>query len=315
MQSRNRFGLTALFCATMLLGGVASASGIRIPESRDRAVEFVGFVNPHNLHLRPLVLPGLPTAEFKQLSYDEATGARTLLVKLPPGWKQPPGYHSADVEMFVVEGGLRFGDKPLGRYSYAYYPAGYAHSYGTEEGATVLQFWSGAPDYVASTRSKPGTRTQAAIDGLAYHDVPTKGPKSLPKFRDEPVMENSPVHVKLLRHDEATGQKTWIMTSPGGYPVMSGEGDLPLWASSASWEEGYLLAGDMTIAECLPEGQVAGTYAPNGYFFRPAGIKHGGLSHYSDTFSVWLYRSGPGHWLTYDNACVEPSAATGGAAR
>ena len=302
-----------LMCGALLLGTGALADDIRIPESRDRSAEFVGFVQPHNLHFRPLVLPGLHTVEFKQLSFDEKTGARTILVKLPPGWRQPPGYHSTDLEMFVVEGGVRIGDRPVGRYSYAYYPAGYSHSFGTEEGATVLQFWGGAPDYVASAKSKPGTNSNGAVDGLLYHDVPTSGPESLPKFRNEPVMENSPVHVKLLRLDEVTGQKTWIVTSPGGYPVMSGEGDLPLWSSSASWQEGFLLAGDMTIAECLPEGQVAGAYDPNGYFFRPAGIKHGGLSQFSDTFSVWLYRTGPDHWVTYYNSCEEPpTAAKGG---
>jgi hypothetical protein len=313
MQTRNPFRAAPLLCAAVLCCTAAFAGDIRIPQSRDRSAEFVGFVQPHNLHFRPLVLPGLQTAEFKQLSFDEKTGARTLLVKLPPGWKQPPGYHSADVEMFVVEGGIRIGERPVGRYSYAYYPAGYSHGFSTEQGATVLQFWSGAPDYVASAKSRPGTRTADAIDGLLYNDVPDKGPGSLPKFRDEPVMENSPMHVKLLRLDEGTGQKTWIVTAPGGYPVMSGEGELPLWSSSASWQEGFLLAGDMTVAECLPEGQVAGAYSPNGYFFRPAGIKHGGLSQFSDTFSVWLYRTGPGHWVTYDNTCAEPSAIAKGA--
>ena len=123
-------------------------------------------------------------------------------------------------------------------------------------------------------------------------------------------MKNSPVHVKVLRLDKGSGQMTWIATSPGGYPIMSGEGDLPPWSSSASWQEGFLIAGDMTIAECLPEGQVAGTYAPNGYFFRPAGAKHGGLSQFSDSFSVWLYRAGPGHWVTYDSTCTEPSGSS-----
>ena len=94
---------------------------------------------------------------------------------------------------------------------------------------------------------------------------------------------------------------------------MSGEGDLPRWSSSRSWQEGFLLAGDMTIAECLPEGQVAGAYAPNGYFFRPAGIANGGLTKYSETYSVWLYRTGPGHWETYRNNCQEPAQGQGGA--
>lgn len=312
MPTSNRLASGLSLCGALLLSTTALAQDIRIPQSRDRSTEFVGFVQPHTLHLRPLTFPGLPGAEFKQLSFDERTGARTILAKLPPGWKQAPGYHSADLEMFVVEGGISVADKPMGRYAYAYYPAGYAHSFGSAGGATVLMFWSGAPDYVPSAKSRPGTDMAGAIDGLLYNDVPTTVPGSLPKFRDEPVMQNSPIQVKLLRLDAKSGQKTWIATTPGGYPVMSGEGDLPLWASSRSWQEGFLLAGDMTVAECLPQGQVAGTYAPNGYFFRPAGIAHGGLSQYSDTFAVWLYRTGPGHWETYRNTCEEPSEAKGG---
>ena len=311
ISNRLRSGLS--LCGALLICTTAFAQDVRIPQSRDRSTEFVGFVQPHTLHLRPLTFAGLPGAEFKQLSFDEKTGARTILAKLPPGWTQPPGYHSADLEMFVVDGGISIGNKPMGRYAYAYYPAGYAHSFSTQEGATVLQFWSGAPDYVRSANSRSGMNAASAVDGLRYNDVPTNGPSSLPKFRNEPIMKNSPVHVKLLRLDGKSGQKTWIVTTPGGYPVMSGEGELPLWGSSRSWQEGFLLAGDMTIAECLPQGQVAGTYTPNGYFFRPAGVAHGGLSQYSDTFAVWLYRTGPGHWVTYRNSCIEPSQATGGA--
>ncbi len=300
---------------TLLCCTAAVAQDIRIPQSRDRSTQFVGFVLPDTLHLRPLIFPGLPVAEFKQLSFDEKTGARTILAKLPAGWKQPLGYHSADLEMLVVEGGINIGSKPMGLYSYAYYPAGYAHSFSTSGGATVLEFWSAAPDYVPNANSRPGTDSANAIDGVLYNDVPTNGPSSLPKFRNEPVMKNSPIQVKLLRLDKSSGQKTFIVTTPGGYPVMSGEGGLPLWSASRSWQEGFLLAGDMTIAECLPAGQVAGRYAPNGYFFRPAGIAHGGLSQFSETFAVWLYRTGPGHWETYRNTCAEPSAQRKGDAK
>lgn len=312
MLTRMRLELCLFVCVTLLGPTWAFAQDFRIPESRDRSSEFVGFVQPDHLYWRPLSLSGVPAAEFKQLSFDDKTGARTLLVKLPPGWKQAPGYHSADLEMFVVDGGIRIGDKPMGRYSYAYYPAGYAHSFSTEKGATVLEFWSGAPDYVQSATSKAGSKTDSAINGLIYSDIPTKDPDSLPKFRDEPVMKNSPVHVKLLRRDPGTGEVTWIETIPGGTRVMVGEGKLPLWSSSKSWKEGFLIAGDMTMAECLPQGQAAGAYAPNGYFFRPAGIRHGGLSLYSDTFAVWLFRAGPGRWVTYHNSCNEPSASTSG---
>lgn len=308
MIGRIQFDVRLLLCGSLLLPAVALAQDFRIPESRDRSTEFVGFVQPDRLYWRPFTLSDLPAAEFKQLSFDDRTGARTLLVKLPAGWQQAPGYHSAELEMLVVEGSVEISGKEMGRYSYAYYPAGYAHSFRTDTGATLLQWWGGPPDYVQSTRSRAATNADIAIDGLLYTDVPTTDPSSLPKFRDEPIMRNSPIHIKVLRVDADTGQATWIATIPGGTRAMRGEGHLPLWSSSASWQEGFLLAGDMTVAECLPQGQAAGTYAPNGYFFRPAGIRYGGLSLYSDTFAVWLIRTGPGHWVTYHDSCGEPSA-------
>ena len=312
MRSRTRLGSLLSMCGMSLLFTVAQAQDWKRAESRDRSAEFVGFLQPDRLYWRPFTLPNVQAAEFKQLSFDDKTGARTLLVRLPPGWRQAPGYHTADLEMLVVAGGISIGDRAMGLYSYAYYPAGHAHSFSSEFGATVLQWWSSAPDYIQGATSRDGTPKDGVIDGVHYDDVPNGEPSSLPKFRDEPFMENSPIRTKLLRRDARTGQMTWIVTTPGGTPAMSGEGKLPLWASSASWQEGFLLAGDMTIAECLPPGQAAGTYAPNGYFFRPAGIRHGGLSLYSDTFSIWLFRTGPGHWLTYHDSCVEPSTPVSG---
>jgi len=272
--------------------------------AHDRGTEFEGFVSPSRLYWRPFALPGVQAAEFKLLSFDESTGARTLLVKLPPGWKQAAGYHSADVEMFVVEGGVTVGDEELGRYGYTYWPAGHAHAYSTEFGATVVQMWSGRPDYVASAQSRPGARGADAIDGWRYGDAPSIGPSELQKHRDEPYREDSPVRIKLLRHDAATGEKTWIAVQPGGGRFMQGEGLLPPWAASESWLEGYLLAGNETIAECLPQGEVAGTYAAGDYYFRPAGQRHGGPGAYSTSYAIWLLRSGPGHRLSYHDACA-----------
>lgn len=277
--------------------------------SHDRASEFTGFVQPERLYWRPFDLPGVQPAQFKLLSFDEKTGARTLLVDLPAGWNQAPGYHSADLEMFVLEGGITMGGEAAGRYAYAYYPAGRAHSYSTEFGATVLQMWSGKPDYVAGGESRQGIRAGEAVEGWRYGDAPSMGPSEYPTFRDEPFREDSPVRLKLIRHDEDSGEKTWIAVLPGGSPAMQGEGHLPPWASSASWQEGFLLAGDMTTAECLPQGEVAGTYTQGGYFFRPAGQRHGGPSLYSNTFAIWLFRSGPGHRVSYHDACERPPAA------
>lgn len=292
---------------------LAAADGWDREQAHDRDSEFAGFVQVQRLYWRPFDLPGVQPAEFKLLSFDESTGARSLLVRLPAGWKQAPGYHSADLEIFVVDGGISMGGEAVGRYAYAYYPAGHAHSYSTEFGATVLQLWGGEPDYVANAESRPRANAKA-IEGWRYGDAPSMGPGQFPKFRDEPFREDSPIRLKLLRHDENTGEKTWIAVVPGGGPRMYGEGHLPPWASSASWEEGFLLAGEMTVAECLPQGQVAGTYTEGGYFFRPAGIRYGGPSLYSNSFAIWLLRSGRGHHVNYHDACMPNDAGNSGRA-
>lgn len=282
-------------------------------QAHDRATGLVAFVQPERLYWRPFDLPGVQQAEFKLLSFDEQSGARTLLVRLPAGWKQAPGYHSADLELFVVEGGVSMGGEAAGRYAYAYYPAGHSYSLATEFGATVLQMWAGKPDYVAGATSREGARSGDAIEGWRYGDAPSIGPADFPAFRDEPFREDSPVRIKLMRHHERSGEKTWIAVLPGGGPAMYGEGHLPPWASSAGWEEGFLLGGDMTVGECVPQGEVAGTYTGGGYFFRPAGRRYGGPSLYSNSFAIWLYRSGPGHRVRYHDACATESS--GAAAR
>src|SRR5688572_19800521 len=103
----------ALKSGLFILGALCSAAALaqdaqewRRVDGRDRSSEFVGFVKPERLYWRPFALPGVQAAEFKQLSFDDKTGARTLLVRVPAGWKQAAGYHSADLEMLVLEGGI-----------------------------------------------------------------------------------------------------------------------------------------------------------------------------------------------------------------
>ena len=67
---------------SLLWCGVAMAQDVRIPQSRDRSSEFVGFVQPNTLHLRPLIFPGLPVAEFKQ-RMRQFCSSRLIAYKIP----------------------------------------------------------------------------------------------------------------------------------------------------------------------------------------------------------------------------------------
>jgi hypothetical protein len=107
---------------------------------------------------------------------DESTGTRTQLVRLPPGWTQNPGFHSAKLEMFVLEGGVTTDAGPMYRYSYAYYPVGHVYSMRTEGGATILQWWGGSPDFRPGQESNPERQTDHVIEQWHYEDAPFLSP-------------------------------------------------------------------------------------------------------------------------------------------
>ena len=51
----------------------------------------------------------------RNLSYDEEDGSASMRVLFDKPWSRPAGYHSADVEWYVVEGRIRIGDRYLGK--------------------------------------------------------------------------------------------------------------------------------------------------------------------------------------------------------
>jgi hypothetical protein len=75
------------------------------------------------------------------------------------------------------------------------------------------------------------------------------------------------------------------------------------------WEESMLLEGELTYGECLPEGEIVGTYRAGGYFFRPGGILHGGPSIRLDGYALWIFRSGASLWTEFFAECVPPGQA------
>jgi hypothetical protein len=288
--------------------GPTNAQSWRIAESRDRAKDFVGWVQPEALYWRPFSIRGIQEANFKLLSYDPSSRARSQLTNLPPGYSRPAGYHNSSVEIFVLEGDLAIGEKKMSKYSYAYYPAGYAQGpMHSDYGATFIEWWDGSggqPDFVASLQSKPGTRTDQLIEGLNYYTSRTTALAEFAKLGNRMLPASYPMHVKVMRKDPATGQTTWIVMTPGGGGgALAADNRQPLWTSDPAWQEGYLLEGNLTMGECLAVGEVAGTYSPGGYFFRPAGARYGGRSLWSTSYSLWLLRSGSGAGFAYHDRC------------
>ncbi len=297
---------TYLCLALLLQSGIFflnEARGESRIESRDRDTEFVGWVDPAKLYWRPFIISGLQPAQFKLLSFSESTQARSQITELPAGWRHPSGFHSTNEEIFVLSGDLTVGDDRMTKYSYAYYPAGYVHGeVYSEYGATLLHWWDGDPDFVVSQVSKPDTRLDEVVTAWNYYDQPWTNEKDFPRYT-EVMPPPDTFQLKLMRKDKATGAMTWINNISGDGNIGGTIGGSEVWEVHPSWEEAMLLEGELTYGECLPQGEVVGTYNPGGYFFRPANIRHGGKSTYSDTYSLFIFRTSASLWADYFPGC------------
>ena len=256
---------------------------------------------------------GLPSGlKRRLLSRSPSMGAVTQFTYIPAGWSHPSGYHNSDEELFVLEGDLTIEDgneiQRLTRYSYTFMPAGMAHGpLSSRQGAVVMHWIKGEPDFVASERHKRGARRHAAVRNVNHFDSPWYIGDPFPAYR---VGGNFPgaVH-KLLRHDPDTGENTW-MTFNAGIPASSsrvgnfGGG----YEVHPSFEEYYFLdkSGDSVIGECLEQGLTQVSFGDRSYWWRPGGIGHGGPTSHGDgraDYNVALVRTGTRLWADYYTDC------------
>lgn len=211
------------------------------------------------------VRPGVTT---RVLSQDVGTGASSLLVRYPPGWRHDGDEAVlADEELFVLDGALRLGATEYGRYAYAHLPAGYHRSgMSTENGAVVLTFFSAVPTTRRTTSHLEHMQAARLIERVDAFDGDWGG-NFHPQFPPGAGR-------KWLRRDPVTGDETWIL---GTMPLRSGRRA----EKHPVVEEMYLLSG--TLA-----GHV-GTMRPGAYFWRPPEEWHGPFG--SMTGNLMLFRT------------------------
>lgn len=165
------------------------------------------------------VLPDYPQAsldalraEAKLVNEDPDTGALTLVVKLPPGAADPTrGSHSADQELFLLEGDLTLDGETFHAPAYWHFPAGTIHGDSdTQSGAILISSFTGAVDFTAATEAERATpavsrgidadaiewsQTSELVEGYTY-----VGPLT-----------------KMLREDPVTGGSASLVRLPPGY--------------------------------------------------------------------------------------------------
>ena len=86
----------------------------------------------------------------KILSYDDRTGAVTLMLKYPKGFRQPSlTYHTVNEELYILKGRIMMEDKEYSEGYYAYRPPGMIHGEMEilDNDTVVLVMLSGPLDY------------------------------------------------------------------------------------------------------------------------------------------------------------------------
>jgi hypothetical protein len=111
-----------------------------------------------------------------------------------------------------------------------------------------------------------------------------------------------PVAIFDLRRDPVTGARTWLAAIEPGF-------EFP-WERHSTAEEGFLVTGVYDLNECLPSGVRSGRYTAGSYFYRPAGILHGGPGSAARKSSVWLFRSPADLDVEFRDSC-NPGQYTG----
>lgn len=222
------------------------------------------------------VVSAKPGVRCRVLSVDDETGASSLLLRYPVGWRHPGGTLAVDEELFVIEGAMQIGGRDFSDSSYAHFPAGFdGGEWLVSTETIVLTFFSGTPLRATSATKYDDQRVVAHLDALS---VPYTG-NFHPEFPPGAAR-------KLLYQDPVSLDTTWLL------------GTLPLrWAERSevhpTVEEMYLLAGEV-------HGN-RGVMRPGAYFWRPAAKAHGPYG--TQTGNLYFFRTKGGQLTT---TYVEP---------
>jgi len=211
---------------------------------------------------------GLANLESKILSQDDADGATTALLRLPPAWSAGEGVALAcEEELFVLCGSLCHEGVAVGALEYLRLPAGSDRSsLGSDETRSTVVVSFTTSEWVTSP-----VRTDAlGAQAVRTHEEPWTG-NFHPQFPPGAGR-------KFLKQDPETGEQTWLL------------GTLPLrWGSRAERhpvvEEMFLVSG--TLVSPL------GTMFPGAYFWRPPEEWHGPFGTFSGNLELFRTVGGP----------------------
>ena len=202
-------------------------------------------------------IAGFKGSEYKVLSLDVDTGACTLKVQFNGGYKRKPGLSYSDMEIFVLEGRLKVGDKVWTRGHYAFIPAGmHIGEISSPQGAEALVMYNDSePSFEESDQNHQLALTEAYMELNTYKDAPWA-----PGNIVSPSVAAGCL-IKPLHYDPLTEAISFLYCMTPQFRQ-----DNISYHDSA--EESYHIWGESWMMQFgnLPTG---------GYFWRPEYINHG----------------------------------------
>ncbi|MBM3504153.1 MAG: hypothetical protein FJX65_09785 [Alphaproteobacteria bacterium] len=223
---------------------------------------------PHCVFIQAQDLPWIegvpgglrPGVESRTLSREEATGAATLLMRYPRGWRRGgPEYLTVSEEFLVLDGALLINGERYAKGHFAHFPSGYGRMEAlAPDGAVVLTMLSGpaVPIHGAPPTGYDGRRLVAHVDSNA---MAWTSDGVDPRFQGIPRM-------KRLRTDPDTRETSFLFTIPNKRLTVGGPPRPQLTHSMI--EEIFCLEGDYVWGD-------VGHMGPGGYAWWVDGEHHG----------------------------------------
>ena len=201
----------------------------------------------------------------------DGSGPSTRLLEVPPGWgTSVRGSFTGDVELFVVSGQVEADGHLLGAHTLWGAGAGTSvEGLGSSGGATLLLF-SGAP-----LRFMPGEGEEDSQ-------------------RPGPVVAGEREWTRMTGAHPNSRQRELAPSLRGGVFWQTAAIDLNLdrWYVDAEPTEVFVLEGVWQQATGGRQGVEVVEFPREGYFYRPAGVWHGGVLTGTSTVALLLIRAG-----------------------
>lgn len=238
------------------------------------ARQHIDYLHAQQLPWETDAYSSLPGVQSKTLSTDDETGACTVILRYPRGWKMDGPWHiAADVEFYLLDGKFELNGQLYTLDCYGFFPAGWVcDSASTETGADIMIFFEGHPDLIMNRPDEGQFDLTQATPYINTFDMPWT------KDGLDPDYEWFTMRNKFLRVNPKTNACTLIVEQGAQHLPKDNMGCTE---AHPTVEEIFILSGEVRCPY--------GVLSAGMYLYRPPDIRHGPyFSRYSNVMLLRL---------------------------